>query len=332
MIQKIFITYNGIPIIAKDYIKRISGKDLEEDLLSPYISAISNFAKQVQQDNIEAIVMGKSKLFYRELNGYPGTNILCVTDREDSNLEVNSKLNVLINTFINNYTNQEFIKWDGNNSFFDPFYLVLDDIVLGDAGKLGEDFKLRYIETMKLLKNNFDKIIRAVILGDPIIVVGEEKQIKSVINILEIFGHGKVLKTIYLSNEDQDADILGVTHKDFKYFDLRGGKMIVDLIKGKILGGSGASDLYCRTLIKDIKGLSYENALRLINSRLSVIYNKLNTILILSHSGDLNSQMIDLILKDIDKNAKNLIVALMRKLNVKLYELIEKYGSMEKNF
>jgi len=322
-----------MPIIAKDFMKRISGKDLHEDMLSPYISAISNFAKHVQQDNIEAIIMGKSKLFYRELNGYNDITVLCVTDREDEALEVNIKLNLLINNFINSYSKEDFQRWaetDKDYAFFDPFYLILDEIVLGDQGKLGEDFKMRYIETFNLLKNNFERVVRAIIIGDPIIVVGEEKQLQSVINILEIFGYGKVLNTIYSSDKDQDVDILGVTHKYFKYFDLTRGKLIVDLIKGKVFGG--AHDPFCKTLIKDIKGLSYENALRIIQSRLSVIYNKVNSILILSHTGQLDSKMLDLILKDIDKNARNLILALMGKQDIKLFELIEKYGLIEKKY
>ncbi|MFX0135792.1 MAG: hypothetical protein ACFFDN_19270 [Candidatus Hodarchaeota archaeon] len=330
MIQKIIMTFNGIPIITRDYVKKSSIDEMRQDLVSPYISSISSFAKQVHNDNIEAIVMGNIKLFYRELKIGTGVTVLVTTDREDENLEINSRINLLVTHFQNSYTSKDLDSWNGDASFFYPFYLVLDDIAIGDIGKIKEDFKAKFQFTAKLLKNNFDKIVNSIILGEKIIIVGKKDQLEIIIPILDVFSYGKVLKTIIWSEKEQDADILGVSHANFKYFDLKWGKVVVDLIKSKIFGGT--SDAFCKSLIKDLKGLSYDKALRLINSRMQMIYSKLNTILILSQENQLDNKMLDLILKDVDKNAKTLIVKLMGTQIVGLFDLIQKYGLKERSF
>ena len=65
---------------------------------------------------------------------------------------------------------------------------------------------------------------------------------------------------------------------------------------------------------------------------MNVIHSKVNAILVLSHKNSLDNKMLDLILKDIDKNSRDIISALMGKQDINLFQLIEKYGITEKKF
>jgi small GTP-binding protein len=153
------LTKEGKSLVFRNY----GDTEVDRDLLAGFLSAFSNFMKEISQSEIKSTATEDFKYFYTIV----GSLIIVVcTDLEDDDVKVNSKINSIRSKFY-----EEFGKiledgtWSGNRTIFTSFEKTIDNILLGaikvsiigfgGVGKTtllhlicGKDINLEYLPTI----------------------------------------------------------------------------------------------------------------------------------------------------------------------------------------
>lgn len=125
MIHNIYILQrNGLCILHRKY----GSLEADEDLVSGFLSALSNFGKNISGKEVESVIFSDKKFV-----SIPYEHLIFVSycDTKDN---VNNILTDIRDAFINSYGSLPW--WDGNRDTFQEFLPQLDEIV-GTRGKEG---------------------------------------------------------------------------------------------------------------------------------------------------------------------------------------------------
>jgi len=164
MISKIFILAPGGLLC---YYKCLTGKNvIEEDLIGGFLTAISNFAKELKGGEIRNINFRNFNFIYSYDTEF-GYMFVIVIDIEDLEEEGRVKLEFMKSEFIKRY--KQFLKdWNGNTSIFEQFDEFVGDnifippkiLIVGEDG-VGKTTIMNLFpgETILELDNDLDERI-----------------------------------------------------------------------------------------------------------------------------------------------------------------------------
>ncbi len=160
MIQHVnILTTNGKSILFREY----GATKIDRDLLAGFLSAFSGFMMEISQSEIKSTITENAKFIYNIENNV--ITVIC-TDIDDREEDVYPKLEEIQMKFLDKYADiLDSGQWDGERNFFNDFYDVIDDIVLGpikisilgyaSVGKttltqliVGKDVNLEYVPTI----------------------------------------------------------------------------------------------------------------------------------------------------------------------------------------
>ncbi|MFX1510989.1 MAG: hypothetical protein ACFFCQ_00160 [Promethearchaeota archaeon] len=170
------------------------------------------------------------------------------------------------------------------------------------------------------IRKNADRLIRAVIAGNPIILIGDEPLIDLMQSTLEIFAPHRVLRKIAYTEEfvhPSEADLLGMSVQLSNHYS---DEIIVDLRKGKINRGTNCK--FSKKLLDQIKDLDQEKAERVVNSRVNFLISKVNALVDLAGGEAVNDEAISAFRKSVDKDALDLIMSIAAQTNPMIAELL----------
>jgi len=138
MIERIYIiAKGGILCYSKNY---ICPSEVEDDLISGFLTAISGFAKAVKVGEIKSLNFKNFNFFYSYSSEYDCMFII-VVDIEDLEDEVREKVELMKIEFINRY--HEYLEnWTGKTQVFESFdefieeriYIPLKILFVGETG------------------------------------------------------------------------------------------------------------------------------------------------------------------------------------------------------
>ncbi|MFX1569232.1 MAG: nitrilase-related carbon-nitrogen hydrolase [Promethearchaeota archaeon] len=121
MILKIFIIGpGGVLCYSKNFIEQF---DMDEMIISGFLSAINSFAKEIEGGEISALIFKNFNFIYSHLIEYDFIFVI-VIDKEELEEDARNKINLMKNEFINRYR-PYLEKWTGKTDVFEEF----DDFV-----------------------------------------------------------------------------------------------------------------------------------------------------------------------------------------------------------
>lgn len=140
MIYNIYIlTRDGLCILHRKY----GGLEIDEALVTGFLSAISSFSRDISGEEFDMIVLGD-----KQFVSIPSENLIFVaySDNGDKTKNILFKIK---DEFINSYSQMD--SWDGDKSVVKDFVPVLDEIVgnSGDTGLLDFTEVRKFFDTVK---------------------------------------------------------------------------------------------------------------------------------------------------------------------------------------
>ncbi len=121
MILKIFVIGpGGVLCYSKNFIEEF---DMDEMMISGFLSAISSFAKEIKGGEISALIFKNFNFVYSYYIEFDCIFVI-VIDKEESEEDAQNKVNLMKNEFINRYR-PYLEKWTGKTNVFEDF----DDFV-----------------------------------------------------------------------------------------------------------------------------------------------------------------------------------------------------------
>jgi len=155
------LTREGKSLLFQNY----GSSDVDRDLLAGFLSAFSEFMKEISQSDIKSTATDEFKYYYTLIDDII---IVVCTDLEEDEPTVNSKITTIRVKFMEKYG--ELLtsgQWRGNREIFKDFEKEIDDTILGaikvsiigvgGVGKTtllhlicGKDIDLEYIPTINV--------------------------------------------------------------------------------------------------------------------------------------------------------------------------------------
>ncbi|MBD3190774.1 MAG: hypothetical protein GF308_09025 [Candidatus Heimdallarchaeota archaeon] len=133
-----------------------------------------------------------------------------------------------------------------------------------------EQFSLLFLE--KNVKN-IEKAIYSVVVGDPVIVIGDKVSTKICVNTLSIFGqhlYTEIVEWLSSGESEIGAHITGMSLKVYQELQAKGvldeRTTIVSLLEGKVLGEKDSD--FCKKIFDRVKKKNIEEAYNIISSPL----------------------------------------------------------------
>ncbi len=173
---------------------------------------------------------------------------------------------------------------------------------------------------LNTIKKNSDRLVRAVIEGKTVILVGDEAIIDLMESTLESFAPHRALRRIAYTEEfvhPSEADIIGMSTDLSKHYS---EEIIVDLRKGKINRGTNCK--FSKKLLDQIKNLDQEKAERVVNSRVNFLISKANALVELAGGQEVNDAAISAFQKSVDKDALEIITTIASQTNPMIADLL----------
>ena len=125
MIVWIIESESGIKLLYKSFLKT----DIDEDIVSGFLTALNQFSTVEFKQSLESIEMGKLKWIYTVEPKYNLLFVVADAKREKTEI-LTSKLNTIKEAFIKEFKhvwdNREHA-WDGNLNIFSPFLKIIED-------------------------------------------------------------------------------------------------------------------------------------------------------------------------------------------------------------
>lgn len=124
MIHNIYIMKrSGECLISRKY----GSLEVDDDLVTGFLSAILNFGEQIDGERVESIIMGNKKFVYTIMNDII---FIAYADKDDP---VKEDLELLGRKFIEKYS-EVLSNWKGNRSVFEDFINTMDEILGEESG------------------------------------------------------------------------------------------------------------------------------------------------------------------------------------------------------
>ena len=117
MILKIFIIGpGGIPCYSKNFFEQI---DIEDSIISGFLTGISHFAKEIKGGEVKALIFKNFNFIYSYSIEFNCIFVI-VIDKDDLEEDARLKVELMKNEFVKRY--QQYLKnWTGNVSVFESF-------------------------------------------------------------------------------------------------------------------------------------------------------------------------------------------------------------------
>ena len=159
MIIKIFvISSGGILCYSKNYFENIIK---EEELISGFLTGISDFTKEITGDEIRSIKLKNYRFIY-SISSEVDYIFVIVVEINDQEEQARAQLELMQREFINRYKDI-LLKWNGDKSLFDGFddfieqrmYLPLEILITGEEG-VGKKTIFSFLEGEEILELDDD--------------------------------------------------------------------------------------------------------------------------------------------------------------------------------
>ncbi|NVM55420.1 MAG: hypothetical protein HWN66_17065 [Candidatus Helarchaeota archaeon] len=167
-----------------------------------------------------------------------------------------------------------------------------------------------------LVRKDLDKVVNAVLMGDPIVVTGDKGLVELIINTLTIFCPDRTPKLVYWTEEFTSGDIIGGPSYLSTVFQTN---LILDLTKGKVSGGR--SNIFCKKLLKQARQLDSSQAELVIKHKLKKVHASTQELLNMITQHRVSPQAIEDFVTDLTEDEFGCIENYM---NLKHPELSEK--------
>lgn len=109
------------------YSRQYGSKQVDQDLISGFLMALSNFSVEVKGGAIESLVMQDVRFIY-SLGDYEYLFVFC-TDKDDMQEEVQARIDRVKAEFYSMFGDQ-LKNWNGNVTIFKPFDEIVDELVM----------------------------------------------------------------------------------------------------------------------------------------------------------------------------------------------------------
>ncbi|MBD3192074.1 MAG: hypothetical protein GF308_15615 [Candidatus Heimdallarchaeota archaeon] len=175
----------------------------------------------------------------------------------------------------------------------------------------------------KIIKKDLDKAIFAILLGKKVVVTGDEVMAEIAIASLEMFSPHKELRKVYWTNQIVEADLIGTKRNLAKAYE---DAVIVDLEKGKILGGSSSG--FCKNLLSKLKGLNHREVINIIHSEINAIISSATLLADLSMKKQVGEKEISAAAKQLNSEKIGIIRVIAKEMNPPFTEKIDKLATI----
>ena len=162
----------------------------------------------------------------------------------------------------------------------------------------------------KIIKKDLDKAILAILIGKPVVVVGDEVMTELAIASLELFSPHKELKKVFWTNQIVEADLIGTQRNIAKAYDKA---VIVDLDKGKVVGNE--SNKFCKELIASTKGVDEKSVEQLVNDKISEIITSASILAELAMRKEVSKNDISTVAPMFNSEKMGIIVTIAKSMN-----------------
>ncbi len=187
--------------------------------------------------------------------------------------------------------------------------------------------QVQQLETIKPLfeKNikNLDHLIYAIIIGQPVAIIGDKNQAKSLLQDLLPFTFHRDVKISEFPEkamERKSIDIVLVDPQQAKQY-----KDCVQIYCDKYQVKNGESNKYVQNLLKELEGLKDAELMAIaLRKNLNWLSSKASMIRELSRKADINLQDLEVIKTGLDESSEKIVVALSAGKNSKLQNLVDK--------
>jgi hypothetical protein len=306
------------------YYKKLEGTfSLSPELVGCFFSAVNTFAKSITQDQINAIVMGETKIFFQQLDEHLDLFLIVVADRGDDDTKLRKIIEETKIAFLKVFPLEKIIEYSTQPNYFESFDDALNPILFKknqplikeshyETNDLPLEKKLEVkadnINLPLLFKSVKDlgKVIFSLFVGKRIVVAGKPGTVQQIIDTFEIFSpHHKLKKVYWADDPDKSyADIMGAP-RDLANLCL--DSTIVDLESNKVTGITTSN--YLDRLVKRIQKQPLPKATSIINE---TIYSLIRMRSIFSEFIEKNSvsdSELKVFMKNIDPDSLNIIEA-----------------------
>ncbi len=293
----VLINNRSVCIFSRSFDTEIS---MQPSLFGSFLSAVSMIAKNISSDEVEAIILGKSKILYRSIDIKHDLNLIIIADQNDDDDALKIVLSQLSEQYLNIYKDKHINSELINYRYLKPFEKYVDKTIQIINERMGDEeidqskiayFKEKYnIKPRQIslsflfntLKKNFAKVIYSIFIGRRIVISGDRALIKLLIDSLKLFTPNRILKTNYWANTLAETlvDIVGVPQDLLGLFVI--DSVIIDLEKNTLIGIK--NNKYFNNLVKKIKDLDtfqaravYVDEINLLFERIVELLNIINT-------------------------------------------------------
>jgi hypothetical protein len=109
------------------YSRQYGEKQIDQDLISGFLTALTSFSTEVKGGKIESIVMADIRFIYSV--GAKELLFVFCCDKDDLEQEVQGRIEKVKKEFQDMFTDQ-LVDWNGNVTIFRPFDEIVDDMIL----------------------------------------------------------------------------------------------------------------------------------------------------------------------------------------------------------
>ena len=294
---------------------------ISPELVGCFFSAINTFAKSITQDQISAIVMGDTKIFFQQLDENLDLFLILVADRGDDDPELRQIIEDTRSAFLKVFPIEKIIEYSTQPNYFEVFDESLNPILFKknqnlikesryETNDLSLEKKLEVdpgkINLPLLFKSLKDlgKVIFSLFVGKRILVAGKPDTVQPIIDSFDLFSPHHKLKKVYWADESEKsyADIMGAP-PDLANLFL--DSTIIDLENKKVTGIRAST--YFEKLVKRIQKQPIQKATSIINE---TIYSLIRTRSIFSElieKSSVSDSELKIFMKNIDPDSLTII-------------------------
>ncbi len=165
----------------------------------------------------------------------------------------------------------------------------------------------------RMVRKDADQLIRAVILGETIVIVGDEPLVDLMQSTLELFVPHRTLRRVTYTEKvvhPRFADIIGIPSTLAKHYK---DEVSLDLKEGKVYRGTKCN--FSKKLLKQISKLDQEKAERFIHTRINFVLSQVNTLLNIVTAKKKDKDTLVNFRKSLDEATLEIIDALALQIN-----------------
>ncbi|MFX0095900.1 MAG: hypothetical protein ACFFBD_29445 [Candidatus Hodarchaeota archaeon] len=181
---------------------------------------------------------------------------------------------------------------------------------------------------LKHIRKNPDRLVRGIISGTPIAVIGDETIVQVIIGTLETFSPHANLRKMSWSTDffsPKDADIIGGSINLLKLYSAIDDIIVVDVNSGKIQGGEPCR--FCKKLLDKTRKLDHQAAEQLITEEILDLVSKANNLIetaSFEQDEDAKVQALQEQTKKLDKDSVDLAISIAIRFSPALGKFIER--------